>query len=72
MLEKNNIYLGDCYEMIKQIDDASIDLIVIDPPYQIDCKPKSEESLSRTTNEITKCIRNRLKTKSVKFRIKTI
>ena len=55
-LKRNNIYLGDCYELIKQIEDSSIDLIVIDPPYQIDGKPKSEESLERTKNEITKCI----------------
>lgn len=56
MLERNNIYLGDSYELIKQIADKSIDLIVIDPPYQIDGKPKSEESLKRTTNVITKSI----------------
>ena len=42
MLERNNIYLGDSYELVKQIADKSIDLIVIDPPYQIDAKPKSE------------------------------
>ena len=34
MLERNNIYLGDSYELVKQIADKSIDLIVIDPPYQ--------------------------------------
>ena len=59
MLERNNIYLGDSYELVKQIADKSIDLIVIDPPYQIDGKPKSEESLNRTNNVITKSI-NRL------------
>ena len=30
----NTIQLGDCYELIKQIPDNSIDLVVIDPPYQ--------------------------------------
>ena len=30
----NKIHLGDCYELIKQIPDKSIDLVVIDPPYQ--------------------------------------
>lgn len=30
----NTIYLGDCYELIKQIPDKSIDLIVTDPPYE--------------------------------------
>lgn len=56
MLERNNIYLGDSYELIKQIEDKSIDLIVIDPPYQIDGKPKSKEALEKTTNKITKSI----------------
>lgn len=32
----NNIYLGDAYKLIKDIPDKSIDLIVTDPPYQID------------------------------------
>lgn len=35
-MEANRIYLGDAYELIKQIPDGSIDLIVTDPPYQID------------------------------------
>ena len=33
MLELNKIHLGDCYELIKQIPDKSIDLIITDPPY---------------------------------------
>ena len=56
MLERNSIYLGDSYELIKEIPDKSIDLIVIDPPYQIDGKPKSKEALENTKNEITKGI----------------
>lgn len=32
----NKIYLGDAYELIKQIPDKSVDLIMTDPPYQID------------------------------------
>lgn len=34
--ELDNIYCGDCYEAIKKIPDKSIDLIVTDPPYQIE------------------------------------
>lgn len=34
--EYNNIYNVDCYEAIKSIDDNSIDLVIIDPPYQMD------------------------------------
>ncbi len=56
MLEENKIYLGDSYELIKQIADKSINLIVIDPPYQIDGKPKSKDSLSNIKNVITKSI----------------
>lgn len=30
----NNITLGDCYKVIKEIPDNSIDLVIIDPPYE--------------------------------------
>lgn len=33
MLEKNKLYLGDCLELMKDIDDNSIDLILCDLPY---------------------------------------
>lgn len=33
MLEINQIYEGDCLEIMPGIDDGSIDLIVTDPPY---------------------------------------
>lgn len=35
-METNKIYLGNAYEMIKDIPDKSIDLIITDPPYQIE------------------------------------
>lgn len=35
MLELDKIYLGDAYELIKQIPDKSVDLIYTDPPYKI-------------------------------------
>ena len=34
-MEIDSIYLGDAYELIKQVPDKSIDLIVTDPPYDI-------------------------------------
>lgn len=34
-IKPNNIYLGDAYELIKNIPNKSIDLIVTDPPYLI-------------------------------------
>lgn len=36
MLELNKIYNEDCIEGIKKLDDASIDLMVTDPPYLFD------------------------------------
>lgn len=33
--ELNNIYCADCYEAIKKIPDKSVDLVIIDPPYDI-------------------------------------
>lgn len=34
-MEINKIYLGNAYELIKDIADKSVDLIVTDPPYKI-------------------------------------
>lgn len=35
MFELNNIYCANAYEAVKDIPDNSIDLVVIDPPYDI-------------------------------------
>ncbi len=35
MLKKNKIYIGDCLELFPQVADESVDLIVIDPPYNL-------------------------------------
>ena len=49
MLELNKIHFGDCYELIKLIPDKSVDLIVTDPPYQIDnTKAGGKSELSRS------------------------
>ena len=34
MLECNNIYLGDCLDIMQKIDDKSIDMILCDLPYE--------------------------------------
>lgn len=34
-MEFNKIYLGDAYELIKQLPDKSVDLIYTDIPYKI-------------------------------------
>lgn len=35
MLKVNSIHQGDCFELIKDVDDNSIDLIVCDGPYGV-------------------------------------
>lgn len=35
MLKKNKIYRGDCLELFPKIPDNSVDLIIIDPPYNL-------------------------------------
>lgn len=35
-MELNNIYLGNAYELIKQVPNNSVDLIYTDPPYEYD------------------------------------
>ena len=34
-MELNKIYCGDCLELMKQIDDNSVDIILTDPPYAL-------------------------------------
>ena len=36
MIQTNKIYLGDSYELIKQIPDKSVDLIYTDIPYDFE------------------------------------
>ena len=36
MLEINKVYNMDCVDGIKLLDDNSIDLVIIDPPYKLD------------------------------------
>jgi len=37
-MEINKIYQGDCLELMKQIEDNSIDLVLTDPPYNVNLK----------------------------------
>lgn len=34
-MEINKIYNGDAYELIKQVPDNFVDLVIIDPPYDM-------------------------------------
>jgi len=44
MIKPNNIYQGDCYDLIKQIPDKSIDCIYTDIPYEYEKGGCSESS----------------------------
>ena len=44
----DKIELADAYEFIKDIDDKSVDLIVTDPPYDIDTVGSKENNISKT------------------------
>lgn len=53
----DTVILGDAYKIVKQIEDDSIDLIVIDPPYQLDKGTSSNngrisKALSKLSNEL--------------------
>lgn len=57
MLELNKIHLGDCYKLIKEIPDKSVDLIITDPPYDLETEGSKENNISKTfancNNEIS-------------------
>jgi len=54
MLETNKIYQGDCLELMKQIEDNSIDMILVDPPYNI-----SKENDNRDRSKLNSPIMRR-------------
>lgn len=58
-LEKNRIYQGDCIEIMKDIDDKSIDLILCDLPYGITaCKWDNEISLDLLWKQYRRIIKD--------------
>lgn len=53
MLEINNIYNMDCMEGIKLLDDKSVDLVIIDPPYKLNLnKVKKTTTFNNYANEL--------------------
>ena len=38
VMELDKVYLGDCLQLLKDMPDKSVDLVVTDPPYEIDPK----------------------------------
>ena len=47
MLQPNQIYTGDCFELLKQIDSNTIDLVVTSPPYNLACANTDYTGLRR-------------------------
>lgn len=54
----NNITLGNSYKLIKQIPDKSIDLIVIDPPYEIETEGENTNIGKNIKNNMIKELKN--------------
>lgn len=56
-IKPNKLYCGDSYELIKNIPDKSVDLVIIDPPYEFCMGGKGGGALgerkTRNTGEIT-------------------
>ena len=53
MLKTNEIYNMDCMEGIELLDDKSIDLVVMDPPYLLNLnKIKNTSSINNYANEL--------------------
>lgn len=53
MLEINKVYNMDCVDGIKLLDDNSIDLVIIDPPYKLDiAKLKNITKFNNYANEL--------------------
>lgn len=58
-LEKNKIYQGDCLEIMKKIDDKSIDMILCDLPYGMTaCKWDTEIPLDLLWEQYKRIIKN--------------
>jgi DNA modification methylase len=64
----NTIQLGDCYELIKEIPDKSIDLVYIDIPYELSNGGKG--SLGYKIQKLKKDLRKQVDlTKGIDFSI---
>jgi len=58
MLDINEIYLVNCLDGIKKIDDESVDLILTDPPYGLSKKGiTNDESLKLFYDILPDCCR---------------
>ena len=49
-MKSNNLYLGDCLDLLAKIEDQTIDLIFLDPPYNL----QLNKVLTRPNHSIVK------------------
>ena len=63
----NIIQLGDCYEMIKNIPDKSIDLIITDPPYEIETEGGNTNIGKNLKNNMLKELKSLNITKGIDY-----
>ena len=68
-IKPNNIYLGDAYELIKNIPDKSVDLILTDPPYDIQGIHGGGIMKSRKKGNFTEEIKNAELDKGIDLKI---
>jgi len=54
MLIENQIYLGDCMDILQQMSDMSVDLIVTDIPYGINYKSNKQNCDTRSDKSVIK------------------
>ncbi len=54
MLEINKVHHWDCLELMKLIPDKSIDLVLTDPPYNINLKPQRKKTESIANDNMCK------------------
>jgi site-specific DNA-methyltransferase (adenine-specific) len=56
MLEINKIYNGDSLELLKELDDESIDLVVTDPPYKTTSRGRGNKGTTTSGGMLEKKI----------------
>ena len=53
MIERNSLINGDCLEVMKMIEDNSVDLVCTDPPYRITSRGNNGNSGGMMSNKIS-------------------
>jgi len=57
MIDLNQIYCGDCLELMKELDSDSVDLILTDPPYGYSFMGKDWDKAVPSVDVWRECLR---------------